>query len=243
MRLRKRAHVALLELRRRLLRIPLPGTTNFGDLRRLEPVSRSFGADRGLSLDRYYIEGFLDQHAADIQGRVLEVGDSTYTQRYGQDRVVQSDVLHVVEGNPRATIVADLADAPHIASDTFDCIVLTQTLHLIYEARAAIITLHRILKPGGVLLLTVPGLTPVPTRTVWGYTWYWAFTALSVERLFGEVFGPGQVAVGTTGNVLAATAFLQGLAAEELAQDELDATDPDYPVILTLRATKAGAGR
>jgi hypothetical protein len=38
--------------------------------------------------------------------------------------------------------------------------------------------------------------------------------------------------------VLAAVAFLHGLAAEELARDELDATDPYYPVIVAARARK-----
>lgn len=243
MTLRQRAYGAWTVLRRRLLGIPQPGQVNFGDLRRLEPVSRHFGTDRGQALDRYYIEAFLERHQADVRGRVLEVGEDVYTLRYGGERVTHGDILHVSDQNPRATIVADLADAPQIPDGTFDAAIVTQTLHLVYDARAGVRTLHRILKPGGVLLLTVPGLTPVPTRTQWGYTWYWSFTALSVERTLGEVFGAANVAVQTTGNVLAATAFLQGLSTEELAAEELEATDPDYPVILTARAVKAGSGR
>ena len=61
------------------------------------------------------------------------------------------------EGNPQATIVADLTDAPHIPDDTFDCAIVTQTLQFVYDVRAAFATLHRILAPGGVLLATVPG--------------------------------------------------------------------------------------
>jgi len=37
--------------------------------------------------------------------------------------------------------------------------VFTQTLHLIYDVRSAIRTLHRVLKPGGVLLATFPGIS------------------------------------------------------------------------------------
>jgi SAM-dependent methyltransferase len=239
MRLRKVLSIAYSRLRRRIFSIPLPGTVGFGDLRRVEPISRDFGTDRGQPIDRHYIESFLERHGTDIRGRVLEVGEDLYTRRFGGSRVTQSDVLHVREGNPRATIIADLADAPQLADDTFDSIVLTQTLHLVYDARAAVRTIFRILKPGGVLLLTVPGLTPVPTRTQWGYTWHWAFTALSVERMLSETFGPDNISVGTTGNVLVANAFLHGLATEELAREELDFTDPDYPVILTARARKS----
>ena len=49
----------------------------------LEPVSRSFGFDRGTPVDRRYIEQFLARHAAAIRGDVLEVGDDGYTRRFG----------------------------------------------------------------------------------------------------------------------------------------------------------------
>jgi hypothetical protein len=105
----------------------------FGDLRRQIPVSRDFGFDRGLPIDRYYIESFLEKYAADIRGRVLEIGANTFTTRFGRDHVTQSDVLHVNNNNPVATIVGDLASADHIPSDLFDCVILTQTLQLIYD--------------------------------------------------------------------------------------------------------------
>jgi SAM-dependent methyltransferase len=202
-------------------------------------VSRHFGVDRGTAIDRHYIENFLQRHAADVRGRVLEVGESTYTRRYGGDRVTHSDVLHVRDDNPQATIIADLADAPQIPDASFDCIVLTQTLQMIYDARAAVRTLHRILKPGGVLLLTVPGITQVPHGTVWAYTWYWAFTELSVRRMLGEVFGDANLALEVGGNVLVATALLHGLAVEEFDADELDTVDRDYSLIIAARALRA----
>jgi len=248
MRLRKRAWRSYAQLRRRLLGIPQPGSVNFGDLRRIEPVGRHFGldralpgAERGLPVDRHYIERFLADQAGDIRGRVLEIGDDAYTRRYGGERLTQRDILNITPDNPQATIVADLVDAPQIADAIFDCVILTQTLHLIYDAQSAVRTLHRILKPDGVLLMTVPGITLVPTTSVWGHTWYWAFTELAVRRMLGEVFGAPQLEVDTYGNVLAAVAFLHGLAAGELAADELEATDPDYPLVITARARKGGA--
>ena len=51
------------------------------------------------------------------------------------------------EGNPQATIVGDLTDAPHIPSDAFDCAIVTQTLQFVYDVRAALATLHRVLRP------------------------------------------------------------------------------------------------
>jgi SAM-dependent methyltransferase len=232
----------LISARHRLLGIPSTGHVSFGDLRRVEPFGRHFGTDRGQAIDRHYIEAFLQSRATDIRGRVLEVGDDGYTRQFGGPQVTHSDVLHVDSTNPRATIVADLTDAPHIADNRFDCIVLTQVLHLIYEPRRAVRTLHRILKPGGVLLLTVPGITQVPHGTVWAHTWYWAFTELSTLRMLDEAFGPGHVDVESRGNVFSAAAMLYGLASQDLGVSDLEVHDPDYPVIVTARAHKRPVG-
>lgn len=167
-------------------RLPV-GWVSFGSLRRLTPISRNFGYERGLPIDRYYIENFLAHYADDIRGRVLEIGDNSYTRKFGGDRVTKSDVLHVVEGNPEATIVGDLTCADHIPSDSFDCFILTQTLHLIYDVRAALKTLYRILKPGGVAIVTFPGISQI-SHDEWGDYWCWGFTTLSARRLFEEVF-------------------------------------------------------
>lgn len=212
------------------------GRVRFGTLRDTEPVNRSFGYGRGQPVDRVYIEAFLARHAGDIQGRVLEVKDAAYTTQFGGARVERCDVLDVDPANPSATLVADLAGGDAIPSDAFDCIVLTQTLHLIYDVRLAAATLYRALKPGGVLLLTVPGITQVyrPNRDAW----YWSFTEASARRLFEEAFAGGAVAVEQWGNVFAAVAFLEGVAAEEVPRGRLDVADPDYPVIVAVRAVK-----
>ncbi|HEY0362124.1 MAG TPA: hypothetical protein VGC83_07550, partial [Solirubrobacteraceae bacterium] len=73
-----------------------------------EPVSRTFGFERGKPVDRWYIERFLAEHAGDVRGRVLEVAERTYTQWYGGDDVTTSDVLYAAEGHPEATVVGDL---------------------------------------------------------------------------------------------------------------------------------------
>lgn len=210
----------------------------WGSLHRLCPISRKFGFDRGSALDRYYIEKFLGAHRADISGHVLEIGDDHYTRRFGENRVTRSDVLNVERISPQTTIVADLTRADHIPSDTFDCIIFTQTLQCIYDAPAAIRTLHRILTPGGVLLATTHGIS-----YLCDYDWerwgeYWRFTSVSARRLFEEVFPSRGVEVNAYGNILVATAFLHGLAIKELTEDELEYRDPAYEVLITIRAIK-----
>jgi SAM-dependent methyltransferase len=209
----------------------------WGDLRRTAPISRNFGYDRGSPIDRHYIESFLSTHSGDIAGRVLEVKDRTYTQRFGGRRVTHSDVLDIDPQNPVATIVADLNAARELPGDAFDCIILTQTLLLVYDVRSAIRELYRSLKPGGVLLATVPGITPIAYAEL-GDTWYWAFTRRSMQWLFQEHFPAHHLTVEAYGNALSATAFLQGLSLSELRLEELAVQDPDYQVIVTVRAVK-----
>jgi glycosyltransferase involved in cell wall biosynthesis len=218
--------------------VPPPGWVRMGSLRRVAPLSRAYGYERGLPVDRHYIEGFLEARAADIRGRTLEVGDDAYTRRFGGSRVVRRDVLHVDPRAPGATLIADLAAADHVPSESFDCIVLTQTLQLVYDLPAAIATLHRILRPGGVVLATVPGISQISDEA-WRDSWYWSFTPPSARRLFGAVFAPENVQVEAHGNVLAATAFLHGMAAGELRAEELAHHDPSYPLLITVRAVKA----
>ncbi len=230
--------------RRHRLQWPRAGNVEFGDLGRIRPISRVSGYDRGLPIDRYYIERFLSAHAFDIGGHVLEIGDDFYTRKFGGNRVTRSDVLHVVQGNPKATIIADLTSADHVPSDTFDCIIFTQTLQMIYDARSALRHLHRILKPGGVVLATAHGISKINRREgvdPWGE--YWHFTTQSVRRLFTEVFQSDNVTVKARGNVFAAIAFLHGLASEELHQEALDYPDPDYEVLIMVRAIKESGQR
>ena len=210
---------------------------DWGGLRRLQPVSRGFGYDRGLPVDRYYIERFLEKHRRDVAGRTLELGDDAYTRRYGGDRTTRRDVLHVHGRNPAATIVGDLADAPQIADGTFDCIVVTQTLHLIYDVDRAVATLHRIVRPGGVVLATFPGISQL-SGDEWSRTWSWGLGSRLARRLFASRFGEHNVTVEAHGNSLAAVAFLQGLATVELARAQLDVDEAGCELLVAVRAVR-----
>lgn len=216
---------------------PPPGTFDFGDFGRTEPISLEFGFDRGMPIDRYFVEGFLARNAARIRGRVLEIGDNEYTMRFGGKQVEKSDVLHVNAANPVATIIGDISTPGTLPERAFDCIVLTQTLHLIFDMRLALAELAGSLKPGGTLLVTVPGISPVD-RGAWRYTWFWSLTEISLRRLLASVFEEKDVEVETFGNVFAATCFLQGLALSEVPPAKLDVLDKSFPVIVAAAARR-----
>ena len=202
---------------------------NIGRAGSATPLSDHFGFDRGKPIDRHYIESFLTAHRADIRGSVLEVADDGYSRRYGGG-ITSQDILDLDKHNPRATIVGDIAEGTALPPATFDCIVLTQTLHLIFELDAAVAHLRQALKPGGVLLVTVPGISQIDTDIEWN----WSLTEQSLKRLLDKHFD--DVSVQTYGNLFAATAFLHCAAVQETSVRKLDKLDPTYPVIVAARA-------
>ncbi len=230
-------------LRRQPRRVLSSLSWDFDLFRRTSPIDKHWGGKRGQIVDRYYIEAFLARHAKDVRGHVLDFGDDTYARRFGVDRITKVDVLHLTPDNPNATIVADLGNCDHIPSDIFDCIICTQVLLLVFDLRSAVRALYRILKPGGVLLLTAPGIQKISRGDMEAGGEYWRFTTLSMRLLFESMFPSECVEVTASGNVLAATAFLYGLSVEDVRRKDLDVSDPDFPVSIALRAVKPDALR
>jgi SAM-dependent methyltransferase len=231
LRARWRQHSAAKRLRR------LVHPAWMGTLRRTQPLSSRFGADRGQPVDRYYIESFLAEHRSDIHGRVLEIKDSAYTIRFGSG-VTSHEVLDIDPANPHATIVADLQNARSIPTAAFDCFIMTQALELIADLPAAMAESHRILRPGGVLLVTVPGLASRMSDRTEAPADYWRFTADALAFLLEKPFGTSNVTLRSYGNVLTAVASLMGMAREELSARELDLDDQRFPVVAAARAVK-----
>jgi peptidoglycan/xylan/chitin deacetylase (PgdA/CDA1 family)/SAM-dependent methyltransferase len=213
---------------------------SFGDLSVPLPLSDDWGFSRGSPIDRFFIERFLARHQGDIGGHVLEVGDNTYTKRFGANRVSVSDVVDVRADNPRASIIADLRAAPNIPSDKFDCIILTQVLDEIEDVEAALATVSRILKPGGVALITVPGISQISSNPEEASKWSWSFYPRTLQQLLAKFFYPKKLIVEGFGNLKTTIGFLAGLAQEDLASDDFLLHDHRYPLIVAARAVKPG---
>ena len=210
----------------------------FNDRERTRPVSAVFGVDRGTPIDRYYIEKFLQENSGSIRGRVLEVGDSFYSRRFAGGKVDSFEVLHATPGNKAATIIGDLTDPATLPPNAFDCFICTQTYNFIFELDKAVEGAHYLLKPGGILLSTVAGISQISRYDMDRWGDFWRFTTASAQKLFGPVF-KGGLEIGSFGNVLAATAFLQGVSVEDLPDPTLlDYHDPDYQLLITLVARK-----
>lgn len=207
--------------------------------RPIAPLSKEFGFDRGGPIDRYYIENFLNNNKTDITGTCLELLNDNYTKCYGHN-VMRADILDVDRGNKRATIYGDLRGLDTVFDNTYDCIILTQVLQFIDDAPAAIREVYRILKPGGVVLATVPATSRIDVRAGVDAD-FWRFTQAGAQYLFEQAFTEKNVTVMPHGNHYAGLLFWSGAGLPEANQRKLDVHDPQFPIIVTIRATKHAA--
>jgi SAM-dependent methyltransferase len=189
-------------------------------------------------VDRYYIEKFLASNVLLIQGSALEIADSTYTRMFGGNRVTNFEVLHYTDDNPCATIIGDLTKPEDLPSSKVDCFICTQTFNFIFDIQKAIEGAYKLLKPGGVLLATVAGISQISRYDMDRWGDYWRFTTLSARKSFEMIFGVGQVEVEAFGNVLTSIALLEGISANELDESELNFHDENYQLTITIIARK-----
>jgi SAM-dependent methyltransferase len=208
----------------------------WGNLRRLEPFSAYYGFDRGTPVDRFYLERFLAEYARDIRGAVLEVGHPRYARAFEDAAAERVEIVDIDAANTEATIVADLSEAGSLPAGRFDCFILTQTLQLVSDPEAALQNAWQGLASGGVLLLSVPGITRADPEHVVADRW--RFTAPGLDTLIARTCVDGNREVAGYGNLTSAVAFLMGLAAQELEEHELTASDPHFPVVVCARVQR-----
>lgn len=189
--------------------------------------------NRGTPVDRYYIGKFLSEHQNDIKGLCLEIRDNRYGQEYAS-RIKKLDVLDIDRNNQLANLHGDLRNLNNIPDNTYDCLILTQVLQYIDHLSSAISECRRLLKPGGVLLITVPAFSRLDPKA----PEYWRFTSLGLAHLLNLIFGQDKIETKSYGNVLSGLGFWVGQSAEEFSSKELDYFDPMFPVIIVARATK-----
>lgn len=203
----------------------------------INPVGKTYGASRGGSICRYYLDGFLNRYKNVIKGKVLEIGDRKYTDRYGTD-VNESYVLHFddrFEGYG-LDFNGDLRTGKGIDTDFYDCIILTQVLNFVQDINRTPDILMNALRIGGKLLVCVSGISPIVRYDMDKYGHYWNFTDKSIRNMFTRE--NTECEVWTKGNCKVACAFLQGMGCTELTLDELEDTDEDFQVAIFAVVTR-----
>jgi len=202
-----------------------------------QPISSFYGLDRGKPIDRFYIENFLEKNRNLIKGECLELLNNSYTKKYGGEKISKSDILDIEENNTNATIIDDLRKLQTISDNTYDCIILTQVFQFIDDLDSALSACYRILKKEGVLLVTLPSLSRIDCISgVDGD--YWRFTKAGAKYLFEKHFSSEKLEIETKGNARSGIYFYSGLAQEDVSRKTLLVDDGNFPLIVTVKATK-----
>lgn len=205
-----------------------------------EPVSRQFGTERGTPVDRYYIERFLGKYKQMIRGDVLEIEDSTYSLRYGEERLRNAIVMDVGREGGDISFRGNLETGEGIRDEIADCFILTQTLMYIFDLKSAAHHIVRLLKRGGSALITCSGISQNSKRCMDDYGCCFNFNTDALRRLFEQEEGVEVVEAGSYGNVKTVTAHLNGLCCEDLAADDFIPNDKYYPLIVYAVVKKNG---
>jgi len=210
--------------------------------RRLQPLDS--GRSSGLSVIRYYWADFLERYQADIQGRALEIGETTTIRQYGGARLTQADALDLAAHSPEVKVVADLSRADHAPGDVYDCFVNQFTTCVIYDIEAALYHAVRMLKPSGVLLINFwcvdfylhRGLDMGTGAPLYMYHWFTPIQVQDYLQRLGLQASDYQTEI--YGNLLARMAFLLNVPACELTTQELNQRDPGQPLLICVRVVK-----
>lgn len=203
----------------------------------LVPTSRSFGCERGKAIDRYYIENFLDERKEFIKGDTLEIAETTYSVKYGKERIRNAYMLHV-KGWGENVIKGNLETGEGIEENRFDTAIITQTLMFLYDIQSAAQNIYKMLRPGGTALVTVAGISQVSRYDADNWGSYYSFHADAVKRLFESYFREDNIEIVTYGNVKTAISLLYGLCCEDLEESDFQVCDPDYPLIIGVMLKK-----
>ncbi len=213
-------------------------TKYFIQLSSIKPLSNKFGFDRGVPIDRYYIEKFLNKNQHLISGNVLEIADSFYTKKIGGEKVTNAFVFNNEEAEG-VDFVGDLVSGIGVKENIADCFIMTQTLPFIFDLNAAVENALKMILPGGHLLITVSGITPISRYDYekWGH--FWSFTEMSLKKIL-EGQEVENLVIESYGNVKAACAFLYGMATHELKQKDLDFKDNNFQMLISAVLKKKG---
>lgn len=198
----------------------------------VEPASREFGLDRGKAIDRYYIEQILKKNKQYIKGKCLEIADSEYTLMYGCKGNITPYILHV-EGWGENAIKGNLETGEGILEDFFDCAIITQTLMFTFDLQSVAQNIYKLLKHGGVAIVTVSGISPISVYDESNWGSYYTFHQGAMRKLFEPLFGKENVIVNSFGNVKTAMGLLYGLCQEDLQEQDFLVNDHQYPVIIS----------
>ena len=143
----------------------------------------------GVSTCRLESNAWLSEHCGKVDGKVLSVGSSDDSDGQGgcyRDYFSSASayVTSEVADGFGTDLVLDIQSMPEIEDGSFDAVFCSGVLEHLFDFNAAIREIHRVLSPGGVLLLGLPfqqGIHHAPTD-------YWRFTEHGIRHILKGTF-------------------------------------------------------
>ena len=130
-------------------------------------------------------------------------------------------------------IVCDLSSETLELGAIADAFILTQTLPFTFDIKRMLANCFSLLRPGGTLLITVPGITQISRYDYDRWGQFWSFTEKSLEKLIQEACDHAEFSIESFGNVKVAASFLYGLPLQSLSKKDLNSRDKDYQFLIT----------
>ncbi len=195
------------------------------------PVSNQFATERGLPIDRYYIELFLNSNKRFIKGTVLEIEDNSYTKLFGEENC-DSMVMDVSSNSEKVDFIANLETGEGIRDKIADCFICTQTLMYIYDLKRTADNIYKLLKPDGVALITCSGISQNSRRCMDNYGCTFNYNVDALRQMFGDTKRFEILEIGSYGNAKTVSAHIVGLCQEDLTKDDFGVNDKYYPLIV-----------
>ncbi|SON53914.1 putative glycosyltransferase EpsE [Hartmannibacter diazotrophicus] len=205
----------------------MPGSLDGAILAGTQPLFPREG-NRGKALDRIFALDFCRSWSERIRGDVLEFGDDAKARQFGRD--ASSIRIAPMDGIP-----AMLDGSASMAQRTFDCIIAIDVIQYQPDVRAFLEGVTGLLKPGGSLLVSFPGLLPL----LEGQGDLWRFTPDGVRRLLAKVCPGADIEIVTYGNAATAAGIQHGLGERDFGPELLQASDLTRAVMIMARITKA----
>jgi SAM-dependent methyltransferase len=130
-----------------------------------------------------------------VTGRVLDVGSGYRTSRAEVEGVDKTIAVETLDLNAALgpDIVASASDMSSVQSDTYDAVVCSELLEHVPAPHAVVNEMYRVLRPDGLLIVTVPFAVVIHERT--GQPDYWRFTPRGLTHLLESRFGDVKVEI------------------------------------------------
>lgn len=185
-----------------------------------------------LTPARYYINEFLMLYRKHVKGICVEFSPPVYRDYLIKNKRIKQYEVWNITAHEGVTVVADLQDAKSVEDNRFDSIICTHVLSAIPHPEKAISEIRRVLKPGGLILCTVPCIlqkyAPDPVDC-------WRFTIDSLKNLFRDFKKTKYHSYGNAATVAGSPYYLM---TSHFPDSIMSYNDPTCPSILAVAAWK-----